>query len=68
MDEIEVLIRRGYLDKYRRDLPTQPPADRRPQLQIEKTVNNQPTTGVINMISGRLDRRATSEEESAKRR
>ena len=67
-DEIEVLIRWGYLGKYLRDPPTQPSADRWPQLQTEEAVNNQLTVGVINMISRRLSCRATSKEESAKQR
>ena len=64
-DEIEVLIRRGYLKKYKREPPTQLPPDRLPQ-PTEKVVNNQQTAGVINMITRRLDRGATSDKESTK--
>ena len=49
-DEIEVLIRRGYLGKFWRNPPTHPVADRRPQ-PTEEAATNQPTIGVINMIS-----------------
>ena len=66
-DEIEALIQWGYLEKYRRDLPTQPSADRWPQPQMEEAINNQSTTKVINMISGRSNLGVTYEEESAKR-
>ena len=67
-DEIEILIRCGYLERFRRDCLTQPPADQQPQPQAEETINNRPTVGVINMISGRSkDWGATSKEESAKK-
>ena len=52
-DEIENLIRRGYLGKFRKGSPTRPTADRRPQ-PTEEAPTNQPTAGVINMISKRL--------------
>ncbi|XP_073112137.1 uncharacterized protein [Elaeis guineensis] len=65
-NKIEALIRRGYHEKYRREPPTQPLLNRRSQT-TEEAVNNQPIMGVINMITRRLDRRATSDEESMKR-
>ena len=67
-DEIEALIRWSYLKKFWRDRPTQSLTDQQPQPQVEETLNNRPTTGVINMIFGRQKNWGTTfEEESTKK-
>ncbi|XP_073117756.1 uncharacterized protein [Elaeis guineensis] len=65
-DEIEALIRRGYLDKFRRNPPTRSVADRRPP-PTEEATTNQPMVGVINMISKRLGPRTSAEGEPMKK-
>ncbi|XP_010907809.1 uncharacterized protein [Elaeis guineensis] len=64
-DKIKALIRCSYLEKYKREPLTQPPPNRRPQM-TEEAMNNQLTIGVINMITIKLDRRETFDEESMK--
>ena len=64
-DEIEVLFRWGYLKKFWRDHPTQPPTNQQPQLQAEKTINNRSMVRVINMI---FEWPKNWEEESVKKR